>query len=92
MGAGITDPMAIRALLIDSARHGRATPAQAMGTQTGWQPDWGWGELDLTQAYAERTHLRSGTVKPGEPRFFTATTLAPAIAPRWSGTGARRRS
>jgi len=74
MGAGITDPMAIRALLIDSARQGRATAAQAMGTQSGWQPDWGWGELDLTQAYAERTHLRAGTVRPGQPRFFSAST------------------
>lgn len=35
MGAGIRDPMAIRALLIDSARQGRSTPAAAMGTQTG---------------------------------------------------------
>ena len=74
MGAGITDPMAIRALLIDSARNGRATPADPMGTQVGWQPDWGWGELDLTQAYAEHLNLRAGTVRPEQPRFFAAAT------------------
>ena len=77
MGAGITDPIAIRALLIDSARQGRASSGSAMGTQTGWQPDWGWGELDLTQAYAEREHLRFAAAKPGEPRFFTTASTQP---------------
>ncbi|MCD6726285.1 MAG: S8 family serine peptidase [Solirubrobacteraceae bacterium] len=81
-GAGITDPLAIRALLLNSARQGRAIDPDApdgllpMGTQTGWQPDWGWGMLDLTQAWNERTHLRSATVAPGTPRFFAATTTA----------------
>ncbi len=81
-GAGITDPLAIRALLLNSARQGRAVDPDApdtvlpMGTQTGWQPDWGWGMLDLTQAWNERTHLRSATVAPGAPRFFAATTTA----------------
>ncbi|MDX6258344.1 MAG: serine protease AprX, partial [Kribbellaceae bacterium] len=43
-GAGIRDPKVVKAILINSARQGRATPASTMGTQTGWQPDWGWGE------------------------------------------------
>jgi len=74
VGAGIADPLLIRALLIDSARQGRSTPGAAMGTQTGWQPDWGWGELDMNAAYAERTHLQEGDVSPSQPRFFAART------------------
>ena len=81
MGAGITDPIAIRALLIDSARPGRATPASAMGTQTGWQPDWGWGELDLDQAYAERGNLRSAPASAGRPGS-SGPPRSPATAPR----------
>ncbi|MEA2495607.1 MAG: serine protease AprX, partial [Thermoleophilaceae bacterium] len=42
-GAGIRDPKVVKAILINSARSGRATPAAAMGTQVGWLPDWGWG-------------------------------------------------
>ena len=45
-----------------------------MGTQVGWQPDWGWGELDLTQAYAEHLNLEPATVRPEQPRFFAAAT------------------
>jgi hypothetical protein len=74
--AGITDPMAIKAVLIDSARQGRApgcTPSPcAMGTQAGWQPDWGFGELDLTDAYAERTQFAEGSVSAGSARFYRA--------------------
>src|SRR6185312_8065209 len=76
-GSGLTDPLAIKSVLIDSARQGRApgcTPSPcAMGTQTAWQPDWGWGELDLTSALAQRTNFAEGSVPAGSARFYAAT-------------------
>ncbi|MCW3047305.1 MAG: hypothetical protein JWO74_1589 [Solirubrobacterales bacterium] len=75
-GSGITDPTAVKALLIDSASPGRAASTSAMGTQTGWQPDWGWGELNLTQAYAERSHLATASANEDVPRFYAATSQA----------------
>jgi hypothetical protein len=44
-----------------------------MGTQAGWQPDWGWGELDLTDALAQRLNYASGSVPGGSARFYGAT-------------------
>jgi hypothetical protein len=76
-GAGIRDPKVVKAILIDSARQGRATPASSMGTQTGWQPDWGWGELNLDAAYKERLNFARGDVPAGSARFFRADALAP---------------
>src|SRR5206468_12070491 len=75
-GAGITDPLAVKAILLDSARNGRATPSDAMGTQTGWQADWGWGELNLDAAYQQRTNFYVGTVSQDAARFYRATTQA----------------
>jgi hypothetical protein len=76
-GAGIRDPKVVKAILINSARPGRATPAEAMGTQTGWQPDWGWGELNLDAAYQERLNFARGNMKSNDVRFFKATTQQP---------------
>jgi hypothetical protein len=76
-GAGIRDPKVVKAILIDSARQGRATPASSMGTQAGWQPDWGWGELNLDAAYKERLNFARGDVPAGSARFFRADALAP---------------
>ncbi|MFL5909391.1 MAG: S8 family serine peptidase [Gaiellaceae bacterium] len=76
LGSGITDPLAQKAILIESARPGRATPASAMGTQTTWQPDWGWGELDLSRALAERTSFATATVPSYGVRFYRASTAA----------------
>jgi hypothetical protein len=72
VGSGVTDHLAVKAILIDSARPGRATPSSAMGTQTGWQPDWGWGALDLQAAQAQRTNFVSGSVPGGSARFYKA--------------------
>lgn len=82
-GAGITDPLAVKALLLDSAELGRSTPTAPMGSQVGWQPDWGWGGLDLTAAYQQRTNLISGRVGgsssgDGGVRFYRAPTGANA--------------
>jgi hypothetical protein len=76
-GAGIRDPKVVKAILIDSARPGRATPGDSMGTQTGWLPDWGWGELNLDAAYRERLNFARGEVPANGARFFRATAQAP---------------
>ena len=76
-GAGIRDPKVVKAILIDSARPGRFTPAEAMGTQTGWQPDWGWGELNLDAAYKERLNFARDDVPSNSARFFRANAFAP---------------
>jgi hypothetical protein len=74
--SGITDPLAVKAILIDSARPGRATPTDPMGTQSGWQADWGWGELNLDAAYQQRNNFYVGTVSQDAARFYSATTQA----------------
>lgn len=76
-GAGISEPIAQKAILIDSARQGRVTPASAMGTQTGWQPDWGWGALNLEQSLAELSHIYANDVPGGEAQFYRTTLVAP---------------
>ena len=76
-GAGIRDPKVVKAILINSARPGRITPASAMGTQAGWQPDWGWGELNLDAAFRERLNFVRGQIPAGGARFFRATTRQP---------------
>lgn len=73
-GSGIADPLAIKAMLIDSARPGRSTPGDPMGSQTSWQPDWGWGMLDLDQALAQRTNFTTQTISSNEAQFFASTT------------------
>jgi hypothetical protein len=76
-GAGIRDPKVVKAILIDSARAGRATSSSPMGTQTGWLPDWGWGELNLDAAYRERLNFARGEIPAGDARFFKASAQAP---------------
>ncbi len=52
-----------------------------MGTQTSWQPDWGWGALDLTSALDYTTADPQGperldstrSVREGSARFYSAT-------------------
>jgi hypothetical protein len=75
-GAGIRNPKIVKALLINSARLGRATSDQAMGTQVGWNADWGWGELDLDAAYSQRLNFVAGDVPASGARFFRGTTQA----------------
>ncbi len=75
-GAGLTDPLVVKAILLDSTTLGRATPASAMGTQTTWQPDWGWGELNLDQAYQERSNFQADDVAAQGVRFYRADVNA----------------
>jgi hypothetical protein len=57
----------------DSTTLGRSTPSAEMGTQTTWQPDWGWGELNLDAAYKERLNFAADGVPPHGVRFYRAT-------------------
>jgi serine protease AprX len=85
--SGIASPMAINAILINSAHdwcNGHndvptsGPPLPTAGTcQSGWEPDIGWGVLDLTNALAQRANFQLGTVAPGQARFYRATA-APA--------------
>jgi hypothetical protein len=75
-GSGIASPLAQKAILVDSARQGRATPASPMGTQAGWQADWGWGALDLESALRERTHFYTDEVPGGEAHFYRTAIAA----------------
>lgn len=65
-GAGIADPRTQRAILINSARD--------WAGQTHWQPDVGWGALDLEQALADRGNIAESSVEGGGARFFAATS------------------
>lgn len=76
-GSGIAAPIAQKAILINSARQGRATPSSPMGTQTGWQPDWGWGALDLDASLKERTHFYMDDVAGADAHFYRAEAQAP---------------
>jgi hypothetical protein len=69
-GSGISYPAAQKAILVNSARLGRATPASPMGTQTAWQPDWGWGAIDLGAAVGQRANFHAGSVEGGGARFY----------------------
>lgn len=75
-GSGVTSHLAQKAILIDSARQGRANPSSPMGTQTGWQADWGWGAVNLEAALTELSNYELGTVAGGEAQFYRATTAS----------------
>ncbi len=82
-GAGIGDPMAQRAILINSARdwNGMNTGLEGWAApQTGWRPEVGWGELDLAAALAERGNYQLGSVRGGEAAFYRATVPTGAKA------------
>lgn len=79
-GANIGDPMAQRAILINSARDWGGTNTGlhgwTSGNQTGWRPEVGWGELDLDTALAQRADYKLGSVPAGEAAFYRATVPA----------------
>lgn len=82
-GAGITDPMAQRALLINSARDWNGVDTGLHGwtaPQPGWRPEVGWGELDLDAALTQRGDYRLGSVQESEAAFYRATVPAGAKA------------
>jgi Subtilase family len=75
-GAGVTDPLVVKGVLLDSTTLGRADANSAMGTQTAWQPDWGWGELNLDSAYQQRNNFAADGVRARDVRFYRAGVAA----------------
>jgi hypothetical protein len=75
-GGGITDPLVVKGILLDSTTLGRSSPSAAMGTQDSWQPDWGWGELNLDSAYQQRLNFAADGVGARGVRFYRATVNA----------------
>ena len=94
-GAGIGDSAAQRAILINSARDWTGSDAGIThgwtpGGQGSWQPEVGWGVLDLEAALADRGNYELGSVEEGSARFFRAnsatgskTTLAWELRGTW---------
>ncbi len=57
--AGVRDPLALKALLINTAR----------GVET-WREDWGWGAVDLERAYAEREQVIGERIPHNRALFY----------------------
>jgi len=57
--------------LVDDPNYGAAPGAGVC--QTGWEPDVGWGELDVADAVAQRGNSVIGDVEAGKARFYRAT-------------------
>src|SRR5262249_24210281 len=66
----------VKAIVLDSTTLGRASPSAAMGTQDTWQPDWGWGELNLDSAYTQRNNFAADSVGAGGVQFYRANVSA----------------
>ena len=56
--------------LVDDPNYGAAPGAGVC--QTGWEPDVGWGELDVADAIAQRGNSVIGDVEAGKARFYRA--------------------
>lgn len=78
---GVTDPLARKALLVNSAYKpptlgcpqdaGAGRDAAGFSPIWGfWDPCWGWGALDLDRAWRERGNWASGWARPGKPAFY----------------------
>lgn len=63
--SGITDPMSIKALLINSADTwtDELTPHQAIGGSK-WNRTYGWGYLNMNQAFEQRENLYQVNIRP----------------------------
>lgn len=59
--AGVLDPRAQKALLINTA-----TDRGGLG----WDSDWGWGYLDLAHAYFHTSDVRGRSIGPGEYELY----------------------
>jgi hypothetical protein len=46
------------------------------GSSPSWQPDWGWGELNLSAAYDQRLNFAADAVPALGVRFYRATAAA----------------
>lgn len=70
--AGVLDPRAVKAVLINTAEH-RGNP--------GWDKAYGWGYMDLNRAYADRANYRMDSVAPraqtGGFKLYRASAMQP---------------
>lgn len=65
MDYGILDPMEIKALLINTAERKEIDPSWG-----GWDKGWGWGYVDLGQAYLHKQDTFTGTIDDEEGNDF----------------------
>lgn len=91
--AGITDPMAVKALLINSAdawtdnkqpspddpHHLCDTDEPLCGHKqvagSHWDRTYGWGYLNMQQAFEQRNHIKMGTLSTQQRHYFYNTVL-----------------
>lgn len=59
--AGVRDPLALKALFINTARG------------TSWREDWGWGAVDLERAYAEREQIVRDSIPHNRATLYRGT-------------------
>jgi len=59
--AGVSDPLAVKAILINTTDN------------TGWAADRGWGYTDLTSALGQLSYLTTGSLAGGAIRFYRVT-------------------
>lgn len=77
--AGITDPVAIKALLINSADTwtdkgtARSGHGKVMGSH--WSRTYGWGYLNMNKAYRQRKNIQQGTLTLEKPVWEYETQL-----------------
>ncbi len=77
--AGITDPMAIKALLINSADTwtDAGTPDSGHGPIMGsaWNRTYGWGYINMEKAFEQRTHIVQAELTLEKPKMEFRTQL-----------------
>lgn len=78
--AGITSPMAIKALLINSAETWTDNNTEKTGHSkmagSHWDRTYGWGYLDMAQAFKERHDIHEGVLTLEKPVWEYHATLA----------------
>lgn len=72
--AGVTDPLAIKALLLNTADANAWDPAYGW-----WKRDWGWGYANLDRLYQQRQYTFTGSAQPAEFRFFAGDVAGPPL-------------
>ncbi len=68
--SGILDPMAIKALLINSAD---AWSDEGAVSGSAWNSTYGWGYLNMDKAFKQRHFVKNNSIKPGKKICYAAT-------------------
>jgi serine protease AprX len=66
--AGVREPLAVKALLLNST------------DAPGWNPDIGWGYANLSRAFDQRNNVLAGTIAAGQARLLKINTSGPLRA------------